>query len=121
MFLSGRLGNANDLWLAHGRNLKWDEFIFTGKLFTRQNGYNSYGNMVAPAKGACALTVDGDHILIRPPDTKLTAEVARLMALLNDPKLAPDKRNVISQQYSRVAQQAANAGRTKSLSLPANS
>jgi hypothetical protein len=108
VFLSGRLGNANDLWLAHGQNHKWVEFLFTGKMFTTQNGYGGYGNGVGPSKGACTLAVNGDQIVISPPNKNLTGEIARLTTLMQDPKLTPEKRNTLSQQYQRAAQQAAN-------------
>jgi hypothetical protein len=118
VFVSGRFGNTNDLWLAHGKDHQWSEFLFTGKQFTRQNGYNGYGNGGGPTKGACALAVNGDTVLIKPPDVNLTAEVARLMKLLQDPKMPPERRNTLSNQYQRAAQKAANLlDKTISLSL----
>src|SRR5438477_478545 len=33
VFLSPRLGNALDLWLARGHGGQWAQFIFTGKRF----------------------------------------------------------------------------------------
>jgi hypothetical protein len=107
VFLSGRLGNANDLWLAHGQKHHWIEFLFTGKQFTTQNGYG-YGNGGGPGKGACSLAITGDNVAIRPPGTNPAAEVTRLMTQLQDPKLTPDKRNVLTAQYQRAAQQAQN-------------
>ena len=105
MFVSGRLGNANDMWLAHGRDHKWTEFLFTGQPFKHSR---MYGGDTPPSPGACALDVAGDKIVLRPPDMHKAVESERLQKQMSDPKLTNAQRQAYSTQYYKVAQQLAN-------------
>lgn len=64
VFKSGKAGNVNDLWLAHGHNGKWNEYLFTNAQFvsipTQWNGSEISQN-------ACSITINGDIVRLLPP------------------------------------------------------
>jgi hypothetical protein len=105
VFISGRLGDPNDLWLARGQNGKWDEFLFTGHVFTRSENYGSDGS---PQPGACALIVKGDSVMINPPGKNTAAELESLQKQMQDPKLPMAARRKLSIRYSQLSQNIAN-------------
>lgn len=105
VFVSDRLGDPNDLWLARGRDGKWIEFLFTGHQFSRQQEYSQNG---PPKPGSCTIKVEGDHIAISPPGKNTAAELERLQKQMSDPKLAPDKRSRVQRQYYELSQKTSN-------------
>src|SRR5439155_7956310 len=73
-FVSGRLGDPNDLWLAHGRDGRWTEFLFTGQSFPRSERYGYSGTSPEPTSGSCVIEVKGDQVVLRAPNANLAAE-----------------------------------------------
>jgi len=115
VFVSGRLGNNIDLWLARGQGGKWVEFLFTGHLYARNR---QYGQDTPPKPGACRITVTGDKIVIGPPGKDNSAELAQIMKQFQDPKLSMELRNKISVRYQQLNQSQANVmAKTITLSL----
>jgi hypothetical protein len=105
VFVSGRLGDPNDLWLARGQNGKWNEFLFTGRVFTHMQ---NYGQDAPPKPGACVLAVKGDSVTISPPGKNTADEMQNLQKQMQDPKLTMDARRKLSIRYSQLAQSGAN-------------
>jgi hypothetical protein len=105
VFVAGRLGDPNDLWLAHGRNGRWDEFLFTGQVFTHAQ---NYGQDVPPQPGACVLAVKGESLTISPPNQNTAAEMASLQKQMQDPQLPQDARMKAARRYSELSQRNVN-------------
>jgi len=105
VFVSGRYGDENDLWLARGRDHRWVEFLFTGQVFPRVGYYATSG---PPQPGSCVIRVKGDRVEIAPPRSDVAAEMQRLQKALSDRTGTPQMRQKVMLRYSQVAQQFAN-------------
>jgi hypothetical protein len=103
VFVSGRLGAPEDLWLARRRGGPWEEYLFTGRQFERDQNYGSE----APKPGTCAIEVADDRITLRPPDPTLAAEVARLQKLIQKPTGTPQAQQALYRRYSELSQKNA--------------
>lgn len=106
IFLSARLGNALDIWLAHGKDGKWIEFLFTGKQFTRSQ---QYGNAeITPGPGSCLLEATADTVTLKPPNASNAVAMADLTKHMNDPKLTNEARQKLYTQFNQLQQKVAN-------------
>jgi hypothetical protein len=103
VFVSGRLGAPEDLWLARRRGGPWEEFLFTGRQFERDQNYG----YETPKPGTCVIQVSGDQITLRPPDPKLAAEVARLQKAIQKPSGSPQAQQALYRRYSELSQKSA--------------
>jgi hypothetical protein len=109
VFVSGRFGDAEDIWLARQSSGQWTDFLFTGKRFERGQGGRFYGGTgLAIKKGSCILKVEGDKVTLRPPDSKAAAELEKVQKAMNDPKLKMQDRMKFSRRYSEVYEKVQN-------------
>jgi hypothetical protein len=110
MYLSGRLGDPDDIWLARQASGQWTDFVFTGKQYVRtQGGRGYYGAQNAPKKGSCKLKVDGDKATISPADPKAAKELEIIQKKMNDPKLKAEDRTKLNKRYYELYEKTTNA------------
>ncbi len=107
VFLSGRLGNPMDMWLAHGRDQKWIEFLFTGIQFSRQSLYGNSQDE-APTKGACLIEATATSVTIKPPNSSVAAQIASLQKQTEDTKLSMDQRQKVYVALSQLQSKLSN-------------
>jgi hypothetical protein len=109
VFLSGRYGDPDDLWLARGRDGRWQEFLFTGQSYPRpsQGSYPGYGER--PKPGGCVVEVKSDQVTLRPPDLPLAAQEAGIrQALETSGSPSQKQRQQLYEQYARIRERAAS-------------
>jgi hypothetical protein len=124
VFVAGDYGNANDYWLAHGRNGEWSEFLFTGETFAPSQNTFNYGANGAPGVGSCRLSVDGDTVIISPPASSPAAKLQQIQSQMMSPKLSTAQRQALINQMtalesSQNGQMLAAQGTVVRLSLTA--
>lgn len=115
VFVSGRLGDSNDLWLAHTSNGKWTEFLFTAQQFHRSQEY-AY-SQGPPGQGSCALKVEGDRVTISPPDPNLARRLAQAQQAMQNSTDQQARQLQTQNYYQLVQKNAQNLDRTLTLSL----
>jgi len=100
VFVSGYYGSTNDIWLAHGHNGQWIEFLFTGEQFA--SSQRSYGVAQVPAKGSCRMSVNGDSVVLSPPKGDPAARLEALRILMSNPKTPAAQRTKAINEYSQL-------------------
>lgn len=116
VFISGKWGDGSDIWLAHGHNGVWSEYLFTGEQFKTTQSYLS--SVSQSGTGSCRLSVDGDNIIISPPAGDPAAKIKELEKKLYDMKLPQAERQKAMTQYTQL-QSLNSLGKTYKLSLQA--
>lgn len=88
VFISGACGNPFDIWLAHGRNGKWFEFLYTGESFARYQGDTvSENDFTSLGPNECKIIVNGDAVDISPPADNPDKILTEVNKNLQNPKL----------------------------------
>jgi hypothetical protein len=114
VFLSPRLGNRSDLWLAHAETGRWKEFIFTGQRFTAATpGYMSGMSGEQGTKPKMSIKVDGDKISLLPADptiaAKLDAARKGYEKMASNGGKDPKKYQEVYRRYSELSQKAGSS------------
>ncbi len=117
VFVSGRLGNAADLWLAHATGGVWTEFLFTGKRYQTSQQYSvESGEPLQP--GGCVVAVAGDKVVIKPANVAAVNQMASLQAAMSKAEGSNAAKNISALATKMQAlQQTAGSSLAVSYSL----